>query len=191
MALWPLNFPNINIWYAMFLKYAQALGQALLAIIDRGHLWKKAFTSYEWRGSFPRWLYLSQSYICMAKDSWQPCTLKVEILVTPHSLEFLISNNFNLEISIRGSKFSLSDSMPGLINHKPIGVGFPKDFLSWLPLILSLLAYMYAHIHIHEVFNNRLTWLPSKNPKGNDGPNYCKVYEPCYTYSMLRLFGIS
>jgi hypothetical protein len=127
----------------------------------------------------------------MAKDSWQPCTLKVEILGTPHSLEILISNNFDLGISIRGSKFSLSDNMQGLINHKPKGVGFPIDILPWLPRILSLLAYMYAHIRIHEVFNNWLTRLLSKNPKGNDGPNYCEVYEPCYPYSMLRLFGIS
>ena len=84
----------------------------------------------------------------MAKDSWQPCTLKVEILVTPHSLEVLISNNFNLEISIRGSKFSLSDSMPGLINHKPIGVGFSKR----LPILVATYLkpigiYVCTHTH--------------------------------------------
>ena len=120
-----------------------AIRVSSIAIIDRGHLWKKAFMFNKWRGSFPRWLYLSWRLICVAKDSWQPCTLKVETLGTPHSLEILISNNFNLGINVRGPKFNLSDSMPGLINLKPIGVGLSIDFLSWLPRILSLLAYVY------------------------------------------------
>lgn len=134
------------------LKYAQTLGQALSQPLIEATYERRPsrYTSEE--GSFPRWLYLSWRLICVAKDSWHPCTSKVEALGTPHRLEILISNGLKLGINIRGPKFNLSESMRGLINHKPIGVGLSIDFLSWLPRVLSLLAYVCTHTHAYMKF---------------------------------------